>query len=87
MGFLSYNDNHIIATRMGFLPKRQLGKNGPLVSALGFGAMGLSFSYGKVEENEARFAVLDRALELGTTFWDTSDVCVWSLSVPAIRIR
>lgn len=37
--------------------------------------MGLSASYGKVEENEARFAVLDRALELGSTFWDTSDVC------------
>ncbi|KAF2827929.1 Aldo/keto reductase [Ophiobolus disseminans] len=54
--------------------QRRLGKSGPMVSALGFGAMGLSASYGKVEENEARFAVLDRALELGTTFWDTSDV-------------
>jgi aryl-alcohol dehydrogenase-like predicted oxidoreductase len=61
------------------LPKRQLGKSGPEVSALGFGAMGLSASYGKVEENEARFAVLDRALQLGSTFWDTSDVCVYTL--------
>ncbi|ORY15283.1 NADP-dependent oxidoreductase domain-containing protein [Clohesyomyces aquaticus] len=56
------------------LPTRQLGKNGLKVSALGFGAMGLSASYGKVEQNDARFAVLDRALELGSTFWDTSDV-------------
>ncbi|KAL1611846.1 hypothetical protein SLS60_000067 [Paraconiothyrium brasiliense] len=59
---------------MPSLPQRQLGKSGPKVSALGFGAMGLSASYGQVEDNEARFAVLDRAVELGSTFWDTSDV-------------
>ncbi|KAF2646389.1 Aldo/keto reductase [Massarina eburnea CBS 473.64] len=59
---------------MSPLQTRRLGKDGPQVPALGFGAMGLSFSYGKVDENEARLAVLDRALELGTTFWDTSDV-------------
>ena len=57
------------------LPSRQLGKNGPKVSCLGFGAMGLSASYGKVDDNEERFKVLDCALELGSTFWDTSDVC------------
>lgn len=56
------------------MPKRALGKDGPLVSALGFGAMGLSFGYGKRESDEEAFAVLDRALELGSTFWDTSDV-------------
>ncbi|KAH6673036.1 NADP-dependent oxidoreductase domain-containing protein [Halenospora varia] len=56
------------------MPLRQLGKNGPMVSALGFGAMGLSSSYGKPDSNEERFKVLDRALELGCTFWDTSDV-------------
>ncbi|KAF2008022.1 Aldo/keto reductase [Amniculicola lignicola CBS 123094] len=56
------------------LPTRQLGKNGPHVSCLGFGAMGLSSGYGAVEDNEARFATLDRALELGATFWDSSDV-------------
>ena len=60
---------------MPSVPTRQLGKNGPNVPALGFGAMGLSASYGAVGDNEARFAVLDRALELGTTFWDSSDVC------------
>jgi aryl-alcohol dehydrogenase-like predicted oxidoreductase len=46
-----------------------------LVSAIGFGAMGLSASYGAVDGNEERLAVLDKALELGSAFWDTSDVC------------
>lgn len=60
---------------MSQMSLRPLGTNGPLVSALGFGAMGLSFGYGKTEGNEERFKVLDRALELGSTFWDTSDAC------------
>lgn len=63
---------------MAILPVRKLGRSGPEVPALGFGAMGLSASYGKIEEDEGRFAVLDRALELGSTFWDTSDVCGYS---------
>jgi aryl-alcohol dehydrogenase-like predicted oxidoreductase len=37
--------------------------------------MGLSSGYGTVEGNEERFKVLDKAVELGATFWDTSDVC------------
>jgi len=36
--------------------------------------MGLSGSYGKIDEDTERFKVLDRAYELGCTFWDTSDV-------------
>lgn len=30
------------------LPKKQFGKNGPLVPSLGFGLMGLSSTYGAV---------------------------------------
>lgn len=56
-------------------PTRQLGKDGPHVPALGFGAMGLSAFYGPPLPDEERFKVLDRALELGETFWDTADVC------------
>ncbi|KAL3470763.1 NADP-dependent oxidoreductase domain-containing protein [Aspergillus californicus] len=52
-----------------------LGKNGPMVPALGFGLMELSYqAYGTAPTEEHQFAILDRALELGATFWDTSDL-------------
>ena len=35
---------------------------------------GLSAFYGSKMPDEERFKVLDRALELGETFWDTSDL-------------
>ena len=56
------------------LPTRQLGKNGPQVSALGYGAMGLSAFYGAPEPDEERFKFLDRLYELGCTNWDSADV-------------
>lgn len=56
------------------LPTRQLGKNGPQVTALGFGTMGLSAFYGQPLPDEERNKVLDRAYELGETFWDSSDI-------------
>lgn len=59
---------------MSEIKYRQLGKNGPQVSALGFGAMGLSIGYGATESDEERFKVLDRAYELGQTFWDSADL-------------
>ncbi|CAK7222152.1 hypothetical protein SBRCBS47491_004772 [Sporothrix bragantina] len=59
---------------MADIPKRKLGANGPLVPSLGFGCMGLSASYGPIGDDEARFKVLDKAHELGSRLWDTSDV-------------
>ncbi|PVH71527.1 Aldo/keto reductase [Cadophora sp. DSE1049] len=53
---------------------RKLGKDGPEVPALGFGLMGLSAFYGTPDSDEERFKVLDRAFELGETFWDSADV-------------
>jgi aryl-alcohol dehydrogenase-like predicted oxidoreductase len=50
-----------------------LGKNGPGVSELGLGCMGMSEFYGETDEKES-LATLDRALELGINFLDTADV-------------
>ncbi len=52
---------------------RRLGRDGPEVSALGLGCMGMSGSYGTRDDGEAR-ATLARAIELGITFLDTADV-------------
>ncbi|KAL4902681.1 hypothetical protein BDW74DRAFT_158313 [Aspergillus multicolor] len=54
------------------LPTRPLGKDGPQVPRLGFGTMGLSAFYGPTKPDEERLAVLDKAYELGETFWDTA---------------
>lgn len=53
---------------------RQLGKDGPKVSPIGLGLMGLSYQlYGAVSSDEERFKFLDRAYELGQTFWDSAE--------------
>ncbi|KIM54237.1 hypothetical protein SCLCIDRAFT_1154802 [Scleroderma citrinum Foug A] len=44
------------------------------VSAIGFGAMGISAFYGSVEPDEERFKVLDTALQYGCNFWDTANI-------------
>jgi aryl-alcohol dehydrogenase-like predicted oxidoreductase len=51
---------------------RTLGINGPLVSAIGLGCMGMSGAYGQSDEQES-IATIGRALELGHNFLDTAD--------------
>ena len=51
---------------------RKLGINGPLVSAVGLGCMGMSGAYGQADEKES-IANIQRALELGHNFLDTAD--------------
>lgn len=50
-----------------------LGSQGLRVPAIGLGCMGMSDFYGASAEAD-NLAVLDRAAELGCTFWDTSDI-------------
>src|SRR6266481_4945151 len=52
---------------------RKLGKNGPRVSAMGLGCMGMSYSYGPADEQES-LQVLRRYLELGGNFLDTAEI-------------
>ena len=52
---------------------RTLGRDGLTVSALGLGCMGMSQSYGDADREES-VATIHRALDLGVTFLDTSDV-------------
>ncbi|EKE69878.1 aldo/keto reductase [Gallaecimonas xiamenensis] len=55
------------------MKQRQLGANGPLVSALALGCMGMSEFYGNGDDRES-LATLDLALEQGLNFWDTADI-------------
>jgi len=52
---------------------RTIGPEGPEVSEIGLGCMGMSAFYGTADQGEAR-ATIERALDLGCNFLDTSDM-------------
>ena len=56
------------------MQKRRLGKNGPFVSAIGLGCMGMSFGYGLPKDRAEMIGLIRAAVERGVTFFDTAEV-------------
>lgn len=53
---------------------RKLGKGNLEVSAIGFGCMGMSWSYGPPKDKKEMTALLHAAVDRGVTFFDTAEV-------------
>ena len=56
------------------MQNRKLGTQGLEVSEIGLGCMGLSMAYGAAIEEPAALKVIERAVELGVTFFDTAEL-------------
>lgn len=56
------------------MQKRQLGNSGLEVSAIGFGCMGINFSYGHALDKQQGVDLIRAAVERGVTFFDAAEV-------------
>jgi aryl-alcohol dehydrogenase-like predicted oxidoreductase len=56
------------------MQKRKLGNGCLEVSAIGFGCMGLNFSYGTALSNQDSVTLIRQAVERGVTFFDTAEI-------------
>ena len=56
------------------MQRRQLGKSGLEVSAIGLGCMGMSFGYGPPADKQEMISLIRAAVERGITFFDTAEV-------------
>jgi aryl-alcohol dehydrogenase-like predicted oxidoreductase len=56
------------------MQKRKLGKSNLEVSAIGFGCMGMSWSYGPPKDKQEMISLLHAAVDRGVTFFDTAEV-------------
>jgi len=55
------------------MPTRRLGTDGPEVSAIGLGCMGLSINYGEPVDRASGIPLIRDAVERGVTFFDTAE--------------
>ncbi|KAK0554637.1 hypothetical protein OC846_001537 [Tilletia horrida] len=56
------------------IPTRQIGKNGPKIPQIGYGAMGLAAFYGPPSSQEVVDACLQEVIKQGVSMIDTSDI-------------
>ena len=56
------------------MKKRQLGKSGLEVSAIGFGCMGLNYAYSATIDKKESISLLRAAVDRGVTFFDTAEI-------------
>src|SRR5438105_8886795 len=56
------------------MQKRELGKSGLALSAIGLGCMGMSSGYGPPKDKQEMISLLRAAVERGVTFFDTAEV-------------
>ena len=56
------------------MQKRKLGKSNLTVSAIGFGCMGLTSSYGTPPDKKEMVSLVRQAVELGITLFDTAEM-------------
>lgn len=56
------------------MQKRELGKNGLEVSAIGLGCMGMSHGYGPASDKKEMISLIHAAIDRGITFFDTAEI-------------
>jgi aryl-alcohol dehydrogenase-like predicted oxidoreductase len=56
------------------MQQRKLGTQGPTVSALGLGCMGMTWAYGTDRDESESIATIHEAIDLGVNFFDTAEV-------------
>src|ERR1041385_7052454 len=59
--------------RVSKMQKRELGKSGLEVSAIGLGCMGMSSGYGPAGDKGEMISLIRAAVERGVTFFDTAE--------------